>query len=463
MNHLNYENEVVIGNLYQIVVEKLVFGGYGLGFIEGCVPVFLERVYPGEIVEATLNSKIHGAFFGIVQKWLYRIPERNAPVCFAFGKCGGCDWLDYDYALQLKAKKQMIHEQFQRIGKMEVSEVLGEILPSKSIYEFRNKMEYEFQYSEGRVVLGLKSKNTRTVVATSGCKIVPERFEKIRKFVQNHAEQMKTTAAVFDRETRQGVLKNLVIRSNHNNTKYMVIFVTQTQYFKAAPSFVAKLLEECPFITSIIHLANSSDTLVLRGKQTTLFGEGVIEEELTWFQYQLPATSFFQTNNSLLETFLQLAKTELNPQKSETLLDLYAGIGFFSIYLSTLFDQVWAVENNSASVKMIAKNARINNCKNITTLPGDVVDILSSHAFKRKINKVLLDPPRSGITPAIAEKLLALRPETILYISCDPATLARDIGFLTKDNYTLRKIVPLDMFPHTSHIECMVSLQKTEQ
>jgi len=456
---LVYDNAINIGSTYRIIVEKLVFGGFGLGFIEGSIPVFIEGAYPGEIVQATIASKSRGAFFATVEEWVYKVPERNGSVCSVFRQCGSCEWLDYDYQRQVSAKKEIIREQFLRIGKLDVSPYLTDVIPSKP-YGFRNKMEYTFQNANGAVILGLKRKKSHEVVQTRGCKIVPDTFEKIRKVIEDFANRSKTIAPVFDRKIKKGVLKELVVRTNADMTQWMVIVVTDSPSFKASSAFVRTLREECPFVTSIIHLKNSSNTVVLRGAQSTLFGEGVLTETLGWFQYQVPSVVFFQSNRTLLEPLLELVKAEVEPEKSETLLDLYAGIGFFSIYLAPLFDFVWAVEGNAVSEKATTKNLRVNNLKNVRAIRADIEKTDLSKALDRGVSKVILDPPRSGVTAATAEGLVALAPKRILYLSCDPATLARDTSALAKNGYHLRKVQPLDMFPHTSHIECLVTLDR---
>ncbi|HOD91941.1 MAG TPA: 23S rRNA (uracil(1939)-C(5))-methyltransferase RlmD [Thermotogota bacterium] len=458
---LAYENEITIGSAYQIVIEKLVFGGYGLGYIEGSVPVFIESAYPGEIVRATIASKSRGAFFGTVQDWIYRVPERNGTVCSVFNQCGSCEWLDYDYQSQLKAKKELLREQFLRIGKLDIMPVLFDVIPSKP-YGYRNKMEYAFRNVSGAVVLGLKRKKSHDVVPTRGCKIVPEGFERIRKTVESFANRSKTPTPVYDRSTKRGALKDLVVRTNADLTRWMVIVVTDSPSFKGAADFVKTLREECPFVTSIIHLKNSSDKVVLRGAQSTLYGEGVLAETLGWFQYHVPSTAFFQSNRALLEPLLELVKTELELEKDENLLDLYAGIGFFSIYLAPLVKYVLAVEGNSVAAKAIVKNMRLNQLSNVRAIQADIEKADLTKVLDRKVSKVILDPPRAGISTATAQGLAALAPEKILYLSCDPATLARDIAILVKNGYFLRKVQPIDMFPHTSHVETAVSMSRVK-
>jgi 23S rRNA (uracil1939-C5)-methyltransferase len=454
------ENSIIVGNIYQVVVEKLVFGGYGLGFIEGSVPVFIDGVYPGEIVKVSITEKNRGAFFAQVEEWVYRTPERNRSTCSVFNQCGSCHWLDYDYLLQLTAKKEIVREQFRRIGKIDITNELLDVLPSQP-YGFRNKMEYEFQYTNDSVALGLKRKNTRTIIRTKGCKIVPDQFERIRNIVESLSNQLVKVAPIYNRMKKTGVLKNLVIRSNRDNTQFMVIFVTHTEYFKAASSFVKGLLESCPFVTSIIHLKNSSDSTVLRGSQSTLYGEGVLTETLTWFQYQIPPVSFFQTNRSLLEPVLGLMKELLNPKQGETLLDLYAGVGFFSVYLAPLFDFVWTVEGNAASEKALSKNIRLNSLKNVRAMLGNIDEISLPSSINKKVTKVIVDPPRSGLTRKTIDALSILNPELIVYLSCDPATLARDIALFLTKGFVIKEVRPIDMFPHTAHIECIASLSRS--
>ncbi len=378
---------------------------------------------------------------------------RNAPLCKVYEKCGGCDWLDVEYEKQLEFKKSIVAEQFERIAKIDISNVIEDVVPSPEKYAMRNKMEYEITFENGKVFIGLKERHSRNIVPTLGCKIVPQEFEKIRKQAElllNSWEDIN----IYDRSSKKGSLKHMVIRKAFKEGNLMVIFVTHTDQFKIGKKIAHELRQKFPQITSVIHVKNNNDKIVLRGPYKTLYGDGVLYETVEWAKYHIPPTSFFQVNTPILKSLLGKVKEILEPEKDQSLLDLYGGSGLFSVYLAPLFSKVKTVESSKVSSRIVAKNASVNEVTNITSVESDVEEFLRVESGK--YDSIIVDPPKSGLNKKVIDHLLRLNPEKLVYISCDPSTLARDTAIFTGKGYEIKKVIPFDMFPHTYHVETVV-------
>jgi len=446
-------------DVQQLVIEKLVSGGRGLAHGEDGRPVFVEGAYPGEIVWARLEKSKKDFALAKVEEWVHRSPDRKAPVCKVFDRCGGCDWLDLDYRAQLDAKQQIVLEQLQRIGKFQDLSIVQSILPSPSLYGYRNKMSWEFDVQNQKVVLGLKARDNRQLVPTLGCKLVDPLFEKIRQAVEDHANALGLVSSVYDRKKKRGHLKHLVVRKTEKTGQWMVIFVTHSPRFDPVKKLSHALRERFPMISSIIHVKNRSDTHTLRGPYSTLSGEGVLVEKIQWFAYQIPPTAFFQVNGPFVQPLLENAKKLLDPSSSEILLDLFGGVGLFSIYLSPLYKAVDLVEINHVAVRAAWKNARINDQKNVGVFEMDVQQFFAQEK-QAKYRSILVDPPRSGLEKGVLQEIDRSEARKVLYVSCDPSTLARDLHLFGQKGWQVRTVQPLDLFPHTSHVENMVLLER---
>lgn len=257
------------------------------------------------------------------------------------------------------------------------------------------------------------------------------------------------------------MLKHVVIRYAFSTDQLMVIFVTKTESFPWGKSLVQAILKDIPKVHSIIHVMNSKDSVVLRGPYRTLYGEGVIVEEFDWEKFQIPPTAFFQSNYSVTSKLIDHVYRELDLQGNEVVLDLYAGIGTFSMRTSYSSARVIAVESSRVAVKAGKANANVNGRRNIEYIESDVLDFLKS--YQGRADKVILDPPRSGAGLDVMKEILRLSPERVVYVSCEPSTLVRDVQFLQNEGYSVVRVKPFDMFPQTYHVETVVTLVKGER
>ncbi len=440
--------------LQEVTIEKMVNGGYGLGRLPEGKAVFVEGAYPGEKVLVRLTRVKKDFSFARTVTVLEPSPKRVKPSCPHFGSCGGCQWMDIDYKEQLVYKKAILEDTLKRVGK--IKETVLPVVPSERISGYRGKME--FSLSKDRY-LGLKMRYSHKIVKIKRCEISPEVFNDILRNLKKLLDAFEVS--IYDFERKKGVLKHVVLRYAVSTNQTMVIFVTKTESFQEGKEIARKLRSVVPGITSIIHVMNSKDSVVLRGPYRTLWGEGIILEKFDWEEFQIPPTAFFQNNYWITRKILDHVYEELNLEGNETVLDLYSGIGTFSIRVAKGAGKVIAVESSRVSVKAGKSNANINRVQNVAFVEADVENFLTS--VSERIDKVILDPPREGAGIKVMRRLLDIRPTRIVYVSCEPSTLARDLKVLVEEGYSIEKIQPFDMFPHTFHIETVVTLSRKER
>ena len=440
------------GDRVLLKVEKIVNGGYGLGRVDGKV-ILAEGAYPGEEVIVRITREKKDFAFAKAESVLKSSPERRRPKCRYFGKCGGCQFMDVSYEAQLKMKREIVRDVFERtLGWSEVEETVK----SDEDYGYRTKIELTAIESGGAVELGFKMRYSHKVVPVKRCEIAPKKTNEVLKVLPKILTALDVPP--YDFEKREGVLKHVVIRHAFSTDQTMVIFVTKTESFIWGKDIVRLLLKELPWITSVIQVMNSKDSVVLRGPYRTIHGEGVITEEFDWETYQIPPTAFFQSNYYIARKLLEDVFHEARLEGGETVLDLYSGIGFFSLRLSSVAKKVVGVESSRVSVKAAKANANINDRKNVSFVESDVYEFLKSYDGKADV--VVLDPPRGGAGKKAMEEILRISPKRVVYVSCEPSTLARDVKVLVEGGYKLELVKPYDMFPQTYHVETMVVLER---
>ncbi len=442
-----------------IIIEKFLNGGQGLGHDETGKPVFVEGAYPGEIVDVEITKEKKNFSFGQVHNFKYKIPERNQPVCTVFKECGACDWLDLDYSYQLKSKKDIISEQFMRLGNIDTSSILLDVLPSQPQYQTRNKMTYACGINKGKIIVGLRAKGSNRIIEPLGCKVVDSQFEHIRKTTQTILNEIFTPDDIFQSRRRIGFLRGIAIRKTEYTGQYMLIIITSMKLTRQLKPVKTRILEELPFLDSLINVFTRKKSM-LSGEYATIHGQGTLKEHIDWYDYNIPPTSFFQTNTKMLKVFLNTVKELAQPEKDEMLMDLYGGVGFFSIYLSSLYKRSILVESHPESVKAATSNCGMNKVTNVEIIEKTVEEYTQPAKYIDQPNTLIIDPPRAGIEKGALDKIIEIEPQKIIYCSCDLGTLVRDCGRLVSSGYKIETIQPLDIFPHTAHVECVVKLKK---
>lgn len=437
----------------QFTVEKLVSDGYSFARDENGKVVLLTAGLPGETVEAIKLKGKESIEFWKTVKVVHTSPDRKAKGCKGSPDCGGCDWGALRHSSQLLWKKRIVQEQFRRVGKFyELPDF--EVVPSERTSHYRNRMEYVAYQKGKKIGLGMYKRFSNEVVDVEGCDLGYEGFEKVRKIF----EQILSKFGVkpYNRESKRGFLKHLVLRGNRNGD-ILALLVTKKESFPEIDKISREVKEQLPEVSSLVHVFNSRDDVVLRGPYRVMYGEGVITETLGDALFQIPPVSFFQANVFVMEDLLKYVQQELNPSSSEIFLDLYSGIGTFAFYLARLFKKVVAVEGIKISSRAMLSNARMNMISNLKAVNMDTRNFLEKN--EERFDKVILDPPRAGVGKDI-ELIGKALPKKIVYVSCNPTTLARDSRYLINKGFSLETLRAFDMFPDTHHIEVVATFNR---
>jgi len=418
--------------------------------------VFVDGLFPGEEAEIEIQYKRAGSYFGKVHRLIKKSPDRIQPLCGVCTACGGCQFQQYAYPAQLKYKQNKIKDAFRRhLGKeVEVNETLG----MKNPYEYRNKIQVPIgRDPHGKIVSGFYRSGTHKIIPIDKCYIENPKASQIiaefKKLIKDfHYEP-------YNEDTGYGLFRHILIRTSYHYEDVMVTLVTTRDEFKGKNNFVKEFIKRCPNIKCVVQNINSRDTNVILGeKERILYGSGQIRDSILGVEFLISSKSFYQVNPEQVEVLYSKAIEYADIQKDEEVLDAYCGIGTIGLIASKQAKHVIGVEIVKEAIIDAKKNARLNKIENVDFICDD-----ASKAFarlldeKHNITTVMVDPPRKGLDEKFIQTLLELKPKKIVYISCEPETLARDIALLS-DHYEIKKVQPVDMFPMTFHVETIVGL-----
>lgn len=443
----------------KLKIHDLGSSGEGVGYAEGAT-VFIPGALPGELVEATVMRKKRGISQGTLNQVLEPSPDRIQPSCPYFGQCGGCQLMHLSYDGQLLAKQQRVAAALKRIGKIEDVHVLP-CIASPSPLSYRNKIQLPIQEKQGKTVLGLYAHGSHDLVEIDACLIHCPLGEQIFKQVRQVITHSGTPP--FDPVTGKGVFKHLVIKSASQTGQALVILVT-TVYPSAGLQQVAKqIMEQCPQVKGVIHNIQPQNNNVILGRQyIVLEGQGSIQEQILGKTFQISPAAFFQVNHAQAEQIYSKVLELAQLSGKETVLDAYCGVGTLSLILASQARQVIGVESVSEAIQDACENARLNGISNVQFTCADAENyIFSVDASLAAIDCIVLNPPRKGCEKRFLEGIGQLKPAVLIYVSCDPATLARDLAYLMSFGYQVEHVQPFDMFPQTAHVETVVKLRRS--
>jgi 23S rRNA (uracil1939-C5)-methyltransferase len=424
--------------------------------------VFVEGGLPGDKVLAKI-FKVRGNYAEYkIENMMSPSVHRIAPACEHFGVCGGCKWQNLEYFIQKKYKEDQLRESLIRIGDISDPPVES-IIGAHKIYYYRNKMEFSFHAGDnGEILLGLHvAGRFQDVFQLKSCHLQSELSNQIIRFVRQRSAQLGLPPYHIVRH--EGYLRFLVIREGKFTGDALVNIVTGTGEFPQLTILGEELGKEFDPVVSVSHTVNPARANIARGeKESIIYGSDHISEQLGEKKYRISANSFFQTNSYQIQRLYDLAVELAEPERSERVIDLYSGTGTIAVYFSNLVKEIIGVETVADAVADAETNARINAAANCRFVVSDAGDYLKRVAEKNEnVDLMILDPPRAGCHPKVVKFISRIKPRKLVYISCNPATLARDLKILTNNSFALERAVPIDLFPHTYHIEaaCRLTLQ----
>lgn len=458
--------------LENITIEAVASEGKALAHVNGKV-VFVPFAIPGDVVNIQITKKRKGFMEGFVTELIEPSAQRIEPFCSHYGVCGGCKWQPLPYHLQLKNKEQQVIDQLRRIGNLEFDQPLP-IMGSEKTQYYRNKLEYTFsskrwiesmseadnlsekeRYGLGFHIAGLFDK----VLDIKHCYLQPEPSNEIRLFIREFA--LENDYTFFDLREQTGFLRTLVIRTT-STAEVMVIVVFAKEDKEKRDRLLEALKEKFPNITSLNWIINTKRNDSISDLECFNYhGNKYIFEQMEELRFRIGPQSFYQTNSEQAYRLYCVVREFAQLTGNEVLYDLYTGTGTIALFLAKMASKVVGIEYVESAIEDAKVNAKDNKIDNCSFFAGDMKDILSNQFVEQqgKPDVIILDPPRAGIHPDVAKVILEAAPKRVVYVSCNPATQARDIALMS-ENYRITKVQPVDMFPHTHHLENVVLLEK---
>ncbi|NLA76939.1 MAG: 23S rRNA (uracil(1939)-C(5))-methyltransferase RlmD [Clostridiales bacterium] len=377
----------------------------------------------------------------------------NLSACPVSKKCGGCQLQNMDYERQLRYKQSVAVKHLAKYGRVE------QIIGMKNPTHYRNKVQAAFgKTRSGMIISGVYQSGTHNIVRVDECMIEDKKADEIIVSIRNMLKSFRMYP--YDEDKRTGFLRHVLIKRGFKTGEIMVVIVGASPIFASKNNFVKALLKLHPEITTVIFNVNSADTnLVLGERESVLHGKGYIVDELCGCRFRISSRSFYQINPVQTEILYSKAMDFAQLDGTQTVIDAYCGIGTIGLVAATRAKSVLGVELNRDAVKDAKENAALNNAGNIRFICADAGDFMEEAASSQHTDVVFMDPPRAGSTQKFLSSLIKLSPEKIVYISCNPETLGRDLYYITgHSKYRVKKIQPVDMFPHTKHVETCVLL-----
>ena len=446
------------GEELELHIDSLAYGGSGVGRHEGFV-VFVRGGLPGDTVVARVTKVKRGFAEALVSQVVEGSPNRVEAPCAHFGACGGCRFQNLSYDVQLVEKERQVRDALVRIGRL-VDPPLEPIVPARSQYGYRNKLEYSFALGDDGVELGFhRAGRWDEVIGVDECLLTTDVGNALRRAVRDWAREEQLEA--YDQATGEGYLRHLVVREGRNTGQVLVVLVTapgerfETGYF-------VDVLRRFPEVRSVHWAINDTPAEQTNLPTVLLWGDDAIEEEILGLRFRIRPSAFLQTNTEMAAEVYALARDAAGLSGSENVFDLYCGTGTIGLALAAEAASVWGLEISEEAVACAIENAELNGIGNVQFFAGNVgqtLEELREQAGSPDV--VVVDPPRAGLAGKALRRTGALQAPRIVYVSCNPTTLASDIRVLGEEyGYELRHCRPVDMFPHTPHVESVALLSR---
>ena len=462
--------------LENVKIETVAAEGKSLAHVDGTV-VFVEFAVPGDIVNVKVTKKKKNYMEGFILEIVKPSEDRLQPFCEHFGICGGCRWQPLPYDMQLKAKQQQVWDQLVRIGHLEIPDI-SPILPSDKTKYYRNKLEFTFSNKrwiynnedpdsltdEERLGLGFHvGKFFDKVLDIKHCSLQPEPSNEIRLFIREYA--VTHNLEFYNIRENTGFLRNIIVRNNQVGDVMLTVCFAYDDQDKIVPMLDA-IAVEFPQIKSLHYVINEKLNDSISDLDCILYkGEDAIWETMGKLKFKIGPKSFYQTNSEQAHKLYSVAKEFAALTGNEVVYDLYTGTGTIAQFISDKASKVIGIEYVKEAIEDARINAEANGITNCTFFDGDMKDILTADFIKEhgKPEVMIIDPPRAGMHPDVVKVIMEAAPERIVYVSCNPASQARDLAMMSP-MYEITAVQPVDMFPHTMHVEnvCALKLKDKE-
>lgn len=442
-----------------LMIEDLTHEGNGVGKVDG-YPLFIPYALPGEeaIVKVVKVKTNFG--YGKLLEVKESSDERVEPPCNVFYQCGGCQLQHMSYAMQLKMKENQVKNVMKKIAHLEhvpVHPTLGMEDP----WRYRNKVQIPVGEKDGELITGFYRMRSHEIIDDmETCVIQDELNDRSVHAVRRIANRLGIKA--YDEKTDRGVLRHIMVRTGRETNETMIVLITRTEKLPHKEEFIRELTETFPHVKSIVHNINNKRTNVILGRKTkVIWGEEYIYDTIGDIRFAISAKSFYQVNpqqtTKLYEKALEYAKIDEN----DVVIDAYCGIGTISLFLAQKAKKVYGVEVVPEAIEDAKINAKLNGITNTEFVVGEAEKVMPKWKEQgMRPDVIVIDPPRKGCDPDFLQAMIEMEPKRIVYVSCNPSTLARDLRILEDGGYSAKEVQPVDMFPQTSHIEAVCRLER---
>ena len=449
---------LIKNQIYEALVTDYTAEGQGVAHVEGCA-VFLPNAIAGERVRLRIEKAQKTWASGKIVEILEKSPHRRNRECEVAKLCGGCDFWHMDYEEETRLKAERVKSCLNRLGGESLTEV--PILAAPDCRGYRNKAQYPVASKKGRAYAGFFRAGTHNVVENQRCLILPEETDAVKDAVMDYVNQFRVS--VYDEATHKGLLRHIYVRRGAVSGQILVCLVCNGEKLPKVDALLARLKRIPGFTTLVLSVNTRKGNAVLGDKFITLYGPGYIEDTLCGLNFRLSPRSFYQVNHHQAQRLYETAIEQAGITKNDTVLDLYCGVGTITLAMASAAGRVIGVEVIPQAVEDAKDNARRNGIENAEFFCGDAGQAaleLEKNGVRPDV--VVVDPPRKGLNADTIEALSRMAPRRIVYVSCDPATLARDVALLKQRGYTLQSATAADLFPRCAHVETVVLLSKGE-
>lgn len=449
---------VTKNEMVDVRFEDLTHDGNGVAKIDG-YPLFVSGGLPGEKAKVKVTKVKKGYGFAQLIDLYEKSPQRVEAPCPLYTQCGGCQLQHLSYEGQLQTKKKQVIDVLERIGKL-TDVTVHPVIGMKNPWRYRNKAQVPVGQREGGLITGFYRKRSHDMIDMKECLIQAEQNDFVIQTVRNICQHYGVTA--YNEKQHRGTLRHIMVRYGEMTGDVMVVMITKTKEIPHKKKIIADIVEQIPGVKSIVQNINPKKTNVIFGEESrVLWGDEVIYDHIGQIQFAISARSFYQVNPIQTKVLYDKALAYANLTGEETVIDAYCGIGTISLFLAQKAHKVYGVEIIPEAIEDAIRNAKLNGMTNAEFIVGEA-EVVIPNLYKEgvKADVLVVDPPRKGCDETLLETIIAMKPKRVVYVSCNPATLARDLRILEDGGYKTLEVQPVDMFPMTKHVECVSLLQR---
>jgi len=449
---------LAVGQVIQLDINGLTAAAEGVGRYEGFT-VFVPGALPGDRVEAEVISLKPNYGRALPRRILQESKQRVAPLCPVYADCGACQLQHLDYSAQLEYKRQWVVDALERIGKLNDITV-HPTLPMEEPWRYRNKAQFPVGLTAGRIVAGCYRQRTHEIVDIADCAIQHPLSARVLQVVK----RLATTygLSTYNEQTGKGFLRHVLVRVGFHTGEALAVLVTTDEPFAQGQQLAADLMREVPELVGVVRNINDRRTNVILGDKTVpLAGRDYMIDRLGGLKFRISAQSFYQVNPLQTEVLYQKALDYAALTGSETVIDAYCGIGTISLFLARKAQKVIGIEVVEAAISDARRNATLNDINSAEFIVGEAEKVMP-RLYKDGLRPdvIVVDPPRAGCAEPLLESIVNMQPQRVVYVSCNPTTLARDLAYLSQRGFKVQEVQPVDMFPHTGHVETVVLMSR---